>query len=44
MPILVNCQARELPETLDAARRDGIQWAFINTPPHNSAAIVDAIR
>lgn len=43
-PVLVTCEARELPETLDAARRDGLAWAFVDTPPHNAPAIADAMR
>lgn len=43
-PVLVKCEARELPATLAAAKADGIGWAFIDTPPHNSAAIAEAIR
>lgn len=43
-PVLAKCDARELAATLDAARRDGIEWAFVDTPPHNAPAIADAMR
>lgn len=43
-PVLVQCEARELPETVEAARRDGVEWVFIDTPPHNTADIAAAMR
>lgn len=43
-PILVRCEARDLPDTIEAARRDGIQWVMIDTPPHNTAEIAAAMR
>jgi chromosome partitioning protein len=43
-PVLVRCEARDLPATLEAARRDGIGWVMIDTPPHNTADIAAALR
>ena len=43
-PVLVQCEARELPETVEAARRDGVEWVFIDTPPNNTADIAAAMR
>lgn len=43
-PVLAKCDPRELPDILEAARRDGIAWAFVDTPPHNAPAIADAMR
>nr|WP_137830884.1 ParA family protein [Methylobacterium sp. L1A1] len=43
-PVLVKCEARQLPETIEAARADGVQWVFIDTPPHNTADIAAAMR
>lgn len=43
-PILVKCEARELHDTIRAARRDGIGWVMIDTPPHNTADIAAAMR
>ena len=43
-PVLVKCEARDLPETIEAAKRDGVGWVFIDTPPHNTADIAAALR
>lgn len=43
-PILARCEARDLPDTLEAARRDGIRWVMIDMPPHNTADIAAALR
>lgn len=43
-PVLVRCQAVEIADTLAAARRDGLEWAFIDTPPHNEPDIGVAMR
>src|SRR3954453_16396143 len=32
-PVLLRCEARELPDVIEAARRDGVEWVFIDTPP-----------
>lgn len=45
VPILAKAEARELPDLLSAARSDGIAWAIVDAPPHNSpdiARVVDA--
>ena len=43
-PLLVKCTAKDLPAVLDDARAEGIEWVFIDTPPHNAAAIAEAMR
>jgi chromosome partitioning protein len=43
-PVLVKCEARDLPEMIEAAKRDGVGWVFIDTPPHNTADIAAALR
>lgn len=43
-PILARCEARDLPDLIEAARRDGILWVMIDTPPHNTADIAAALR
>jgi chromosome partitioning protein len=43
-PLLVKCDHKELGALLDDARREGIEWVFIDTPPHASNAIADAMR
>lgn len=43
-PVLVKCEASEIDATMEAARRDGIEWVFVDTPPHNAPAIADAMR
>jgi len=43
-PVLVQCEARELEDVIEAARRDGVQWVFIDTPPHNTQDIAAAMR
>jgi chromosome partitioning protein len=34
---------RCMPDVLKAAKRDGVDWVFIDTPPNMSVAVVDAI-
>ena len=36
--------SRSLAETLSTAREEGYAWAFIDTPPNRSAAVVEALR
>jgi chromosome partitioning protein len=43
-PVLARCEARELADTVEAARQDGISWVMIDTPPHNTADIAAALR
>ena len=35
---------RGIPEIVQAAKRDGIEWVFIDTPPNMSACVTDAMR
>ena len=35
---------RCMPDVLKVAKRDGVEWVFIDTPPNMSAAVTDAIR
>lgn len=43
-PLLVKCDHKELAAVVEDARREKIDWVFIDTPPHASAAIADAMR
>ena len=43
-PVLAKCEASEIEETVEAAAKDGIEWVFVDTPPHNAPAIADAMR
>lgn len=43
-PALVECDARELPKILPAARSEGVSFAIIDTPPHAENSIADAMR
>ncbi len=43
-PILVQTNHRELKAVLDEARAEGIDWAFVDGPPHDSAAIAEMMR
>jgi chromosome partitioning protein len=36
--------ARGLAETIKSAQREGYAWAFIDTPPNKSNAVIEAIR
>jgi chromosome partitioning protein len=35
---------RSVTEIINAARRDGVEWVFIDTPPNVSAVVDDAIK
>jgi chromosome partitioning protein len=35
---------RNLADIVKAARKEGYEWAFIDTPPTKSASVIDAIR
>ncbi len=35
---------RSVSEIIASAKRDGIEWVFIDTPPNTSAVVEDAIR
>ncbi len=43
-PHLIECDARELPKILDVARREGVAYAIIDTPPHAENSISEAMR
>lgn len=43
-PVLLQCEAKELGEVIAAAKRDKVQWVFIDTPPHNTQDIAAAMR
>ncbi|TXM64857.1 ParA family protein [Methylobacterium sp. WL12] len=44
VPNLIEADARELPELIEAARREGIRRVIIDTPPHAEDSILDAMR
>jgi chromosome partitioning protein len=41
-PVLAR-SSRNLPEIVKAARREGYEWTFIDTPPNKSAGVAEAI-
>jgi chromosome partitioning protein len=43
-PSLVACGYRDLPIALAQAQRSGIEWAFIDTSPHDGAQVAAALR
>jgi chromosome partitioning protein len=43
-PLLVEGDARELPDLVKLARRDGIETIIVDTPPHNENSIAAAMR
>lgn len=43
-PALIECEARELPKIVAAARAEGVSAAIIDTPPHAENSIADAMR
>lgn len=43
-PALVECEARELPKILPAAKTEGVAFCIIDTPPHAETSIADAMR
>ena len=44
VPNLIEADARELPELIEAARREGIGRIIIDTPPHAEDSIIGAMR
>src|ERR1700709_1502157 len=40
----IKTAVRSVGEIVAAARRDGIEWVFIDTPPNVSAVVEDAIK
>lgn len=43
-PALVECEARELATILPTAKREGVAFSIIDTPPHAETSIADAMR
>lgn len=43
-PALVECEARELPKILPAAKGEGVAYSIVDTPPHAETSIADAMR
>lgn len=43
-PALIECDARELPKIMDTARKEGVAFCIIDTPPHAENSIADAMR
>lgn len=43
-PLLIQADAAGLATALDAAKRAGIAWTFIDTAPHDSASMAAAMR
>src|SRR4051812_37459392 len=43
-PALVECDARELSKILPAAKKEGVAFAIVDTPPHAENSIADAMR
>lgn len=43
-PALVECEARELGTILPAAKREGVAFAIVDTPPHAENSIAEAMR
>lgn len=43
-PALVECEARELPDLVEVARRGDIETIVVDTPPHAAESIADAMR
>ncbi|QGY03591.1 ParA family protein [Methylobacterium mesophilicum SR1.6/6] len=43
-PALIECEARELPKILPAAKDEGVAYSIVDTPPHAEGSIADAMR
>src|SRR3712207_2611566 len=43
-PLMIETDARELPDIVDAAKREGVPFVIIDTPPHAENSIADAMR
>lgn len=43
-PIVIRAETGELSDILEAARREGVNWAFIDTQPHHTQEIANAMR
>ena len=40
----IKTATRSVSELVNAAKRDGVEWVFIDTPPNTSAVVDDAIK
>jgi chromosome partitioning protein len=43
-PRLIECDARELPDIIEAARGEGFRYVLVDTPPHAENSITAAMR
>jgi chromosome partitioning protein len=43
-PLVVSCESRGLADLLAQAQDEGIAWTFVDSPPHNGAAIAQVIQ
>lgn len=43
-PVLIKADARELPSIVKDARGDGVEWVFLDGPPHDGAAMASMMR
>lgn len=43
-PALAKAEARDVPDIVAAAKADGVDWCFIDGPPHDSSAIAAMMR
>src|ERR1700712_3970264 len=43
-PALIECDARELAKILPTAKKEGVAFAIVDTPPHAENSILDAMR
>jgi chromosome partitioning protein len=43
-PALIECDARELAKILPTAKKEGVAFAIVDTPPHAENSIADAMR
>lgn len=44
VPVLVTAGSRTVGDAVKQAKKEGYEWVFIDTPPNNSTAVVDAIK
>jgi len=43
-PQLIETASRELPKIIERARKDGVGFVIVDTPPHAEISILDAMR
>jgi chromosome partitioning protein len=41
---MIKTATRSVAELINAAKKDGVEWVFIDTPPTNAAVVDDAIK